>query len=77
MQTEQFVVGTEGHAIDGSTIYRKDYLKKVFVEYIIIENTILNQLPPKADFVHSYVDGTIDISPNVFKLNDKVIIVYT
>lgn len=68
------VDGREGSPIAGEITYQNDALKGAVIEYILINNTIETKL--SGDFTFDSPTGTINRSPNVFAVNDVLIINY-
>lgn len=76
MSSYQFVCGDSDGPVAGQTKFKADFLKRVFVNFLIVDNAIENQLEPSPAFKHNYVQGELDRSPNVYTTGDKLIIDY-
>lgn len=77
MPTKQFYVADPDGPVVGQTKFKAKFLGKVFVDYLIVNHAIENQLNPNPSFTHSYVQREIDRAPNTWAPGDKLIIVYT
>jgi hypothetical protein len=77
MPTKQFTVGQPDAPNPGSTIFQHEFLRSCLVNFIIVDNVPENQLKPNPDFRHSYVEGEIDRSPNIWVIGNKLIIDYS
>lgn len=77
MQTKQFTVGNGDGPIPGQTIFKADFLKNVFVDYLIVDNINESQLLPTPNFTHNYVEGVIDRMSNPWVIGNKLIVVYS
>ena len=74
MPTKQFLVGANAESPqNGQTTFTSDFLGSCFVNYIIIDNQLINQLQPSADFRHYYLQDMIDVAPITFTTGSKVI----
>jgi hypothetical protein len=71
---KQFTCGVGNGPVAGQSIFQAEFLKNCIVNFIIVNNIPENQLNPSPNFKHSYVEGTIDRSPNVWFVSDKLII---
>lgn len=76
MKFKFFTVGNPGAPVAGDTKFYSEFLKECIVSHIHLNNDIENQQNPSPDFVHNYVDGYIDRSPNQYKAGDKLTIFY-
>lgn len=77
LTTINFVCGKDDGPIPDSTVFKNDKLKRVFVEYIIVDNVNENCIRPNRDFSHDYVDGELDRGQNKWVLGNKLTIVYS
>lgn len=76
MKFKFFTVGDKGAPVADETIFKSKFLKKCLVSHIIVDNDFENHQDPAPGFVHSYVNGTIDRAPNVWKTGSKLMIFY-
>ena len=76
MEWKNFTVGESGSLEAGQTKLKSDFLKNCLVSHIVVNNQYENQQNPNPDFVHNYIDGFIDRSPNAFVLGDKITVFY-
>ena len=58
MQSKKFVVGETGGPVAGSSTFTADFLKDP-VDYIILDNTTLNNIEPDPDFTQNVSTKTI------------------
>ncbi len=74
MPTRQFIVnGTSDSPQAGTSTFTSPFLGQCFVNYIIIDNQIINQLSPSAQFNHLYLQNMVDISPLTWVMGSHVI----
>lgn len=71
--TKNFVVGANDKSPqNGQTQFTSEFLERCFVNFIIIDNILINQMIPDAQFKHHYQQGIVDISPLTFTLGSHV-----
>lgn len=70
---KNFIVGEPDAPIATASKFSSKFLKECFVNFIMIDNNTINQLYPNPNFTHSYANGFVDISPNVFETGSKII----
>jgi len=72
--TKQFVVGESSKSPqDGQSKFVSDFLGECFVNFIMIDNQVYNQLHPNPQFIHSYLQNTVDIFPLTFSVSSKIV----
>jgi len=77
MKVKQFVSGQNESPQVGQTVFKSDFLKNVVVHFLIVDNVPEHQLNPDPCFRHNSAEGTIDRAPNIWTLNNKLIVVYS
>lgn len=74
MASKQFCVGaTPESPQSGQSQFTSDFLGECFVNFIIIDNQIINQLAPEQQFKHFYLQNMVDMSPLNFVVGSKII----
>lgn len=76
MEFKLFTCGDDDGPVATETIFKSSFLKTCLVSHIQVNNDNENHQDPSPDFVHSYVNGTIDRNPNVWKTGDKLTVFY-
>lgn len=71
--TKNFVVGANDKSPQGGqTQFTSDFLGECFVNFIIIDNILINQMIPDAQFKHYYQQDMVDISPLTFTVGAHI-----
>lgn len=77
MKTMFFTCGKPGGPVEGQTVFQNDLLKRIFVEFIIVDNVNENCNKPDRSFSHDYVEGEIDRGSNQWVFGNKLTIIYS
>lgn len=75
--TLNYVCGKPDGPVPGTTVFKSHDLKRIFIDYIIVDNVNENCLKPDKNFWHDYVEGELDRSPNQWALGNKLTVVYS